>query len=614
MDKNKILTMVNFSSIIIILILCPGVSESEDKKENIKSDSLINYTPSPNWTGSGAVCRGFSGLGDVNGDGYNEVGGSYDGSGPNFRGNAWSYYGSCNGLSPITNWVITGNEFDFFGSDISSAGDVNGDGFDDVIIGSVEGGRKAQIYNGSNNGLLQNYSWQVSVQCFNCSFGEGVSNAGDVNSDGYGDVIVVDRSWGYNDVGHYAGKIYVYYGGPTGPSTTADWTITGQNYGVTLGLSAACAGDVNGDGYDDIIVGSDYLTFALMKTFVFNGGPAGLSNTPSWVDSSLSGSGTYTGLNVSGAGDVNGDGYSDVLVANELTGNKGRVKLFLGSSSGLNASAAWVKNGDLDNDNMGHSLASAGDINRDGYDEIMVNQSVSHSKLYFGSPYGIDSTKLWQLNSGCDVAYSGDVNGDGYDDVYTANSSTAYAYYGSLDIQKLYLKLFIQGFYNNSTNTTVGDTVRIYLREAIPPYSIIDSSKAYMKTTGDAEYTFLHTARNQDFYVVTKHRNAIETWSANTISFNDTLQTYDFSNSQICAYGGNLILVDNSPIRFALYNGDVNQNGYIDLRDMIRIYNDNKNFNSGYRVTDLNGDLIIDLYDLIIASNNSSNFIAVIKP
>ncbi|MCY7363660.1 MAG: FG-GAP-like repeat-containing protein [Ignavibacteria bacterium] len=451
----------------------------------------------------------------------------------------------------------------------------------------------------------------MSEPCSNCHFGETVSKAGDVNGDGYDDVIVVDNSFFYS--GAYFGKIYVYYGSPKGPHTTAGWTVTGLNYNVTLGSSAISAGDINGDGYDDIIIGSKYINFSLTKTFVFNGIPTGLQNNPSWIDSSLSiYGGTYTGLKVSGAGDVNGDGYSDVLIAHD--GNIGRVKLFLGSSAGLNSSATLVKQGLNANDEMGHSFSSAGDVNGDGYDDIIISQNISPSKIFFGSSYGIDSTITWNLNPGCDVAYAGDVNGDGYDDCYAANEGTSYVYMGKPDIRKLNLKLLIQGFYDSLANINTPDTLRLYLRKSVFPYSIIDSSKTILNSGGEAEFKLLHTAKNLDFYIVTKHRNTIEPWRSVPVRFIDSLMAYNFSDSKANAYVNNQTKVKISPLRYALFSGDVNQDGIIDASDMAEVDNDAYNGLTGYVKSDLTGDNFVDAQDLSIVDNNSFNAVIVIRP
>ncbi len=90
--------------------------------------------------------------------------------------------------------------------------------------------------------------------------------------------------------------------------------------------------------------------------------------------------------------------------------------------------------------------------------------------------------------------------------------------------------------------------------------------------------------------------------------------TYDFTTANTQAFGNNLIQVDVSPVRFAIYGGDVDQDGTVDATDMSMIYNDAQSFVSGYVVTDLNGDDFVDGTDFSIADNNAANFVSVERP
>ncbi len=110
------------------------------------------------------------------------------------------------------------------------------------------------------------------------------------------------------------------------------------------------------------------------------------------------------------------------------------------------------------------------------------------------------------------------------------------------------------------------------------------------------------------------HRNSIETWSANPVTFAGDTLAYDFSTAANKAYGDIMIQVDASPVRFAVYSGDVNQDGSIDGSDNGLVDNDAYNFISGYVVTDVNGDGIVDASDAFIVDNNSSNFVSVVRP
>ena len=178
----------------------------------------------------------------------------------------------------------------------------------------------------------------------------------------------------------------------------------------------------------------------------------------------------------------------------------------------------------------------------------------------------------------------------------------------------LTLTATIQGLYNASSNSIIRDTVRVYLRNASSPFAIADSAKAYLNSSSTGTYTFSKAVNFTQYFIQTKHRNSIETWSKTPQFFTNSESSYDFSLAITQAYGDNLILVNSSPIRYAVYNGDVNQNGNIDLSDVIQTYNSAIVFTAGYVVSDLNGDSVVDLNDILITYNNSTGFVAVLKP
>jgi hypothetical protein len=148
----------------------------------------------------------------------------------------------------------------FFGASVSAAGDVNGDGYADVIIGAIyydnvlssEG--RAFLFHGSAAGLPAVANWTQDGGQTSAGFGLPVSSAGDVNGDGYADVIVGAHS--YDNGQTDEGRALVYYGSATGLSTFRDWVAESDQAGAHFGLSAAGAGDVNGDGYADVIIGA----------------------------------------------------------------------------------------------------------------------------------------------------------------------------------------------------------------------------------------------------------------------------------------------------------------------------------------------------------------------
>jgi len=179
----------------------------------------------------------------------------------------------------------------------------------------------------------------------------------------------------------------------------------------------------------------------------------------------------------------------------------------------------------------------------------------------------------------------------------------------------LTLSSLVQGFYDASTNLMIPDTMRVYLRNLTSPYSIIDSSKALLNNSGFGLFSFSNNIiiNDSQYYVQLKHRNSIETWS-NPFSFVNDEASYSFLNSASAAFGGNQIQVDNSPIRFAIYSGDVNQDGFVNLNDIILISNNSSNFINGYVNTDLNGDNITNLNDILLSYNNSKGFVSVVRP
>jgi len=174
----------------------------------------------------------------------------------------------------------------------------------------------------------------------------------------------------------------------------------------------------------------------------------------------------------------------------------------------------------------------------------------------------------------------------------------------------------IQGFYNPLTNTSVRDTMQIKLRKSTSPYIVIDSAKSFYLPSGFSTYTFKNAVAGTPYYLQLNHRNSIDTWSSNFITFEalSGQSNYNFTFNSAQAFGNNLIQADTSPLRFALYNGDVNKDGIVDVTDNSLVDNDAFNFNTGYIVTDLTGDNTVDLSDATIVDNNASMFISKITP
>jgi hypothetical protein len=342
---------------------------------------------------------------------------------------------------------------------------VNGDGYGDVIVGAFlydngetdEG--QAFVYHGSASGLSTTPDWTAESDQINAQFGACVSSAGDVNGDGYGDVIVGAL---YYDNGETdEGRAFVYHGSASGLSTTPDWTAESDQAGAHLGFAVSSAGDVNGDGYDDVIAGAfNYDNGEANEggAFVYHGSALGLSATPAWTAESDQ-AGADFGYSVSSAGDVNGDGYGDVIVGAFLydngEANEGRAFVYHGSALGLSATPAWMVESDQVGANFGRFVSDAGDVNGDGYGDVIVGaflydnpeSNEGRAYVYHGNGFGLSTTPAWTAESdqasgnfGYSVSSAGDVNGDGWSDVIVgaygydngeSNEGRAYVYLGN---------------------------------------------------------------------------------------------------------------------------------------------------------------------------------------
>jgi hypothetical protein len=180
----------------------------------------------------------------------------------------------------------------------------------------------------------------------------------------------------------------------------------------------------------------------------------------------------------------------------------------------------------------------------------------------------------------------------------------------------LNLRMLIEGFYNNVSNTMVADTVTVFLRNGTVPFSIIDSAKAVVSSSGTGTFNFQNAVNGTPYYLVLKHRNSIESWSKTAQTFTGDILNYNFTDLISKAYGDNMKLIDGfpDPDKYGVYSGDVNQDGTVDATDVSTIDNDASNFVSGYIVTDLTGDEFVDGTDFAIADNNAANFVSAVTP
>lgn len=209
-------------------------------------------------------------------------------------------------------------------------------------------------------------------------------------------------------------------------------------------------------------------------------------------------------------------------------------------------------------------------------------------------------TQAMAVNNAGDVYVSGVANGE---DIATVKY---------IQSKKLQLTSLIEGFFNPGTNTMVADTAIIYLRNVSSPYAIVDSAKSYLNSAGTGSFYFYNASNGTNYFIEVKHRNSLETWSKpGGEVFTNNFLNYNFTTFASQAYGNNVIL---KGTKYCIYSGDVNQDGSIDVSDVIAIYNDASIFMSGYVVTDVNGDTFTDVTDMLITYNNAVNFVVVRNP
>ncbi len=387
---------------------------------------------SPTWqvtigTRSAAVNTSWGTTLDANGDGLADV--LLGASGVNgSAGRAYLHPGGVSGISQTASPVLTGPDTAqaYFGESVASAGDVNGDGFGDALVGARGVGGlagRAYLYLGSAAGLSAVPATITGPDVPNGSFGTSVSGAGDVNGDGFGDIVV-----GADIVGG-SGRAYLYSGSASGLSPNPA-TITGPDVpGGGFGAAVAGAGDINGDGFGDIVVGAYGVNSTAGRAYLYLGSGSGLVVPPATITGPDVASGAF-GRAVEGVGDINGDGFGDVLVgAYGMNGYAGRAYVYTGGASGLSSSSLPLTGPDVANSYFGES-ASAGDVNGDGFSDVVVgasgaselNENAGRAYLYRGSAAGFAAPIITirgpdVANAYFGVSASSDVNGDTFADV-----------------------------------------------------------------------------------------------------------------------------------------------------------------------------------------------------
>jgi hypothetical protein len=393
---------------------------------------------------AGNYSYSVSPAGDVNGDGYADIlmSAFISEFGVSKGGKVFLFYGTGSGITSAPVWSgANAQDASNFGEAIANAGDINGDGFADIIVGAPRHSNGEEnegavfVYYGSPSGLAKQPSWTAEGQQANAFFGTSVAGGGDVNKDGYADVVVGAHFFDNGETNE--GRVFVYLGSANGLAKDPVWTAESNQVGANFGKSVAILGDVNKDGYSDVLVGAPNFDNGQNnegRAFLYFGSNMGLTQSPAWTGESNQADANF-GNSVAFAGDINGDTFSDILIGanrfDEGQSNVGKIFVYVGSSGGMSIYPDWSYTGNIMDGNMGISVAPAGDINGDGFGEIIVgsfgaNQQAARGIAYVfsGSAKGMTNqvTQIAVQNNpqalvGQSVSTAGDINGDGYADV-----------------------------------------------------------------------------------------------------------------------------------------------------------------------------------------------------
>ena len=385
-------------------------------------------------------------------------------------------------LAVGTGFTISGlSAGDRLGASISNAGDVNNDGIDDFIIGAPEAnGGKGEAYvvfgrqgsfaatfdlstlNGTNGFAITTAGSAAGLQ------GYSVSAAGDVNNDGIDDILVGAPETGGTDFG----TAHVIYGSANPFAASIDMfgvappvasTFRGSGSNDAFGESVAGIGDFNGDGIDDFAVGVpgasanagySYVVFGQTGDFAASVDAGDIANgtQPGFQIGTTLGNGQMIGTDVTGIGDVNGDGLDDLLVSAPLAdvgGNadQGQAYVIYGNAAApdvnvglLSSATGFAIDGFLAGQELGSSVAGVGDVDGDGTDDFLVgsesfgvnNADLGSAYLFFGDAQNtsasvgvnsLDGSTGYRFigldlgdNMGSSVAHAGDIDGDGFED------------------------------------------------------------------------------------------------------------------------------------------------------------------------------------------------------
>ncbi len=397
---------------------------------------------------AGAPITSVAGVGDVNGDGYADVALGVPGknNGVSDEGAVLFFAGSASGLVAVPTILGSSDGGSSFGVTVAGPGDVNGDGYADIAVGAYRRDTpglanvgSVTLIAGSRGGpaitaatLADTILYGIAAED---NLGNALAGAGDVNGDGYADVIA--GSTGADNGQANEGRASIYFGSAntSGLRALSDLGIESNTAGAGLGTALSAAGDLNGDGFGDFVVAAPSFGGANNGTvFVHLGAVGGPDGT---ADGTLTGpAGAGFGEAVAAAGDVNGDGFADLLVGAPNFGDgqvdEGRIYLYPGASGGITAATVPVT---FDSNVAGALLGSAvgaADVNGDGLSDVaagapgLANGQVGEGRVYVlrGSLAGLTTASPITVESdlalsrfGAALAGVGDVNADGYADL-----------------------------------------------------------------------------------------------------------------------------------------------------------------------------------------------------
>jgi hypothetical protein len=353
----------------------------------------------------------------------------------NGRGKAYVWCGGPQGLEARPCWERAGEHAgDHFADRVGQAGDVNGDGYDDlfVAIPSWEAGPgRCELYLGGPAGLAARPAWAVTPPGHvREQFGDCTHPTGDVNGDGYDDLLV-----GAYQALSSAGRALLYLGGPRGLALRPAWVGRGEAEGDQFGYTLSAAGDVDGDGRGDVLLGAKFHDSSVEaglapksipasgKAYLYRGAPAGLEG-PIWTGVGEEANAQFS-VRAYALGDMDGDGRGELMLSEPgADGGAGRIRIL---DALTRAEKGRLSGRDLGVTDFGRSAGPAGDVNGDGYaDLIAAGRKADEGRvwIWFGGPAGYSRQPQIRVKPasekagwGAWVAPAGDLDGDGLSDV-----------------------------------------------------------------------------------------------------------------------------------------------------------------------------------------------------